>query len=133
MTLGVLPALTCDFRYVLEVGELDVLHVAHLVHNPHHRRRQFPGVVGTQHGHGNVRLDAAQLFEKVDVEVGAAKLAVRDALHTNVFLELHDLADGLVLDLAQLLRRDGSVGLLLAGFQQVFGAQKTTYVVVAGG
>jgi hypothetical protein len=40
--------------------------------------------------------------EEVDVEIGAAELAVGDALQAHVFLELDDLADGLVFDLAKL-------------------------------
>ena len=81
----------------------------------------------------DVGLDAAELLEEVDVEVGAAELAVGDALEAHVLLELHDLGDRLVFDLAQLLGRDLALGLLLARLQQVLGAQEAADVVVAGG
>jgi hypothetical protein len=48
-------------------------------------------------------------------------------------LKAHDLGDGLVFDRAQLLGIDLAFGLLGAGLQQVFGAQKAANVVVAGG
>ena len=64
---------------VLEVGLLDVLHVAHLVDHADHRRRQFLRAVGLPHGDRDVGLHAAELLEEVDVEVGAAELAVGDA------------------------------------------------------
>jgi hypothetical protein len=66
-------------------------------------------------------------------KVGAAELAVGDALQAHVFLELHDLGDGLVFHRAQLLGRDVALGFLFAGFQQVLGAQKAADMVVAGG
>jgi hypothetical protein len=118
---------------VLEVGQLDVLDVAHLVDHAHHRRRQLLRAIGLTDGDRDVGLDAADLLQKVDVEIGAAELAVGDALQAHVFLELHDLGDGLVFDRAQLLGRDVALGLLLAGLQQVLGAQKAADMVVAGG
>ena len=74
-----------------------------------------------------------ELLEEVDVEVGAAELAVGDALQADVLLELHDLGDGLVFDGAKLLGRDLAPGFLLARFEQVFGAQETADVVETGG
>ena len=52
-------------------------------------------------------------------------------LQADVLLELHDLGDRLVLDLAQLLGRDLALGLLLARFEQVLGAQEAADVVGA--
>jgi hypothetical protein len=118
---------------VLEIGELDVLDVAHLVDHAHRGRRQFLGAVGLADGDRNVGLHAAELVEEVDVEIGAAELAVGDAFQADVFLEADDLGDGLVFDRAQLLGRDLALGLLLARFEQVLGAQETADVVVAGG
>ena len=88
---------------VLEVGALDVLDVAHLVDHAHHRRRELLAAVGLPDRDRDVGLDAAELLEEVDVEVGAAELAVGDALEADVLLELDDLGDRLVLDFAQLL------------------------------
>jgi hypothetical protein len=91
------------------------------------------GAVGLADGDRDVGLDAADLLQKVDVEIGAAELAVGDALQSDVLLELHDLGDRLVFHRAQLLGGDVALGLLLAGFQQVLGAQKAADMVVAGG
>jgi hypothetical protein len=118
---------------VFEVGLLDVLGVAHLVDHADHRRRQFLAAVRLPDGDRDVGLDATELLEEVDVEVGAAELAVGDALQAHVFLELHDLGDGLVFHLAQLLGRDLALGLLGAGFEQVLRAQEAADMVVAGG
>ena len=79
VTFGVMPAATWRLQ-VLEVGALDVLDVAHLVGDADHRRRQFLAAVGLADRHRDVGLDAAQLLEEVDVEVGAAELAVGDRL-----------------------------------------------------
>ncbi|MCY1541485.1 hypothetical protein D9M68_771810 [compost metagenome] len=107
--------------------------MAHLVEHAHRGRRQFLGAVGAADGDRDVGLHAAELVEEVDVEVGAAELAVGDALQADVFLEADDLGDGLVFDLAQLLGRDLALGFLLACFEQVLGAQEAAHVVVAGG
>src|SRR3546814_8793517 len=48
-------------------------------------------------GHG----DAGEALEKVDVEEGAAELAVGDALQAGVLLALHHRADAVVLDLPE--------------------------------
>jgi hypothetical protein len=118
---------------VLEVGELDVLRVAHLVDDADHRRGQFLGAIGLSDGDRDVGLHAAELFQEVDVEVGAAELAVGDGLQPHVGLELHDLGDRAVLDLAQLGGRDLALGLLLARLQQVGRAQEAADVVGAEG
>ena len=132
VTLGVWPAVDLRLQ-VLEVGLLDVLGVAHLVDHADHRRGQFLGAVRLPDRDRDVGLDAAELLEEVDVEIGAAELAVGDALEADVLLELHDLGDRLVFDLAQLLGRDVAARLLGAGFEQVLRAQEAADVVVAGG
>ena len=83
---------TCALE-ILEVGQLDVLDVAHLVDHAHHRRRELLGAVGLLDRDRDVGLHAAELLEEIDVEVGAAELAVGDALQADVFLELDDLGD----------------------------------------
>jgi hypothetical protein len=118
---------------VLEVGELDVFDVAHLIDHAHHRWRQFHGAVGPLDSDRDVGLHPADLLQEIDVEIGAAEFAVGDAFKAHVFLEPHDFGDGLVFDFAQLFRRDLALGFLLAGLEQVLGAQKAADVVVAGG
>ncbi len=103
--------------------------MAHLVDHAHHGRGEFLGAVRLDDGDRHVGLDAAELLQEVDVEVGPAEFAVSDALQAHVLLELHDLGDGLVFHLAQLLGGDLALGLLLAGFQQVLGAQEAADVV----
>ena len=118
---------------VLEIRELDVLGMAHLVNDTDHRWGQLLGAVGLAHGDRDVGLHTAELLEKVDVEVGAPELAVRDALQAHVFLKLHDLGDRLVFHQAQLLGRDLARGLFFARLEQVLGTQEAADVVVAGG
>ena len=131
-TFGVWPADTWRLEE-LEVGELDVPGVSHLVDDAHHRRRQFFGAVGSADGHRHIGLHAAQLLQKVDVEVGAAELAVGDALQADIFLELDDLGDRLVFDFAQPFGRDLAVRMLFAGFEQDLGAQEAADVIGAEG
>ena len=65
------------------------------------------------------------------MEVGAAELAVGDALQADVFLELDDLGDRVVLDGAQLLRADAAGGALGARVEQALRAQEAADVVGA--
>ena len=48
-------------------------------------------------------LDALEAFEKIDVKIGAAELAVGDSPQAHVLLGMHDFADAIVLDRVQLL------------------------------
>jgi len=116
---------------VLEVGALDVLDVAHLVDHAHHRRRQLLRSVGLPDRDRDVGLDAAELREEVDVEVGAPELAVGDAVQADVFLEPDDLRDGVVLDGTQRLGRDLAARFSLARLEQALGSQETADVVGA--
>ena len=116
---------------VLEVGELDVLDVTHLVDDADRRRCELLGTVGLLHGDGDVGLDAAELLEEVEVEIGAPELAVGDGLQADVGLEAHDLVDRAVLDLAQLRGRDLAAGLLLTRLQQVSRTEEAADVVGA--
>ena len=79
--------------------------------------------------HRDVGLHAAQLRQEVDVEIGAAELAVGDAVQAHVFLELDDVGDGAVFHRAQLLGRDLALGVLLARVEQELGAQEAADVV----
>ncbi len=105
--------------------------MADLVDDAHHRRRELLGAVGLPDGDRDVRLDAAELLEEVDVEIGAAEFAVGDRLQAGVLLHLHDLGDRAILDRAQLRRRDLAARLLLARLEQVFRAQEAADVIGA--
>ena len=118
---------------VLKVGQLNILGMAHFVDNFHHGRGQLFAAVRTLHCERNAHLHAAQLRQKISVEISAAKLAIGDALEADVLLELDDVADGLIFNQAQLHRRDAAIGRLVAGLQKEFGAQKTADMVVSGG
>jgi hypothetical protein len=124
-----LAALAHDLRF--EIGELDVLHMAHLVDHTHDRWSQLLGPVRLFDHHRNVRLDPAQLLKEVDVEIGAAEFAVGDRLQADILLELDDLGDCLVLDLAQLGGAELALGLLVARLEQVLGAQETADMIGA--
>jgi hypothetical protein len=80
---------------------------------------------------GNVGLHAAELLQEVDVEIGAAELAVGDALQADVFLELDDLGNGVVFDGAQGLFGDLAFLLLRAGVEQALRAQEAADMVGA--
>ena len=107
---------------VFKVGALNVFHVLDLVHHLHHGRRQLFHAIGAQHGDRDIGRDTAELLQKVDVKVSAAKLAVGDAFKADIFLKLHDVGDGLVFHSTKLLSADFAFGFLLAGIQQKFGA-----------
>jgi hypothetical protein len=75
--------------------------------------------------------DAVELAEKVGVPKIAAKLAVGDSLHANVFLHLHGIANAAVFDLAQLRVIDPSLLALLPRLQQLPRTQEATDVIGA--
>src|SRR6185369_2166466 len=60
-----------------------------------------------------------ELRQEVGVPQKAAVLAVGDALEAQVLLRLRHLGDRLVLDLAELLRRDLALRLLLARVEHI--------------
>src|SRR5262249_4217635 len=103
----------------------------HLVDDAHHGRRQLLGAVRALDHHRDVGLHAAQLLEEIDVEVGAAELAVGDRLQPDILLEPDDLGDRLVLDLAQLGRREVALRLFLARLEEVFRPEEAADVVGA--
>jgi len=81
---------------------------------------------------GHDRHHALELLEEIDVEIGAAELAVGDALQAPVLLELDDVADRLVLDRAQLGAADRVLlEMLVARLEQLFRAQEAAYVIGA--
>jgi hypothetical protein len=116
---------------VLEVGELDVLHVPHLVDHAHHGRCELLAAVGPLDHHRDVGFHAADLLEEVDVEVGAAELAVGDRLQADVLLESDDLGDRPVFHLAQVGGANLAFRLFLARLEQVFRTQEAAYVIGA--
>src|SRR5690606_3033948 len=73
--------------------------------------------------------DARQALEEVDVEEGAAELAVGDALQPHVLLALHHPADAVVLDRAQPVVVERAGRMPLARLDEAPGAQEAADVV----
>ena len=73
----------------------------------------------------------AELVDEVHVPRGPAELAVGGRLQSHLFLQLHHLADRLVLDAAQLRVVDLSRGVALARLQQLARAQQAADVIRA--
>src|SRR3546814_14211407 len=77
--------------------------------------------------------DAVEALQEIDMEEGAAELAVGDALEPDVLLALRHLADAVVLDPAQGLARDLARRVLLARLHEAPGPRQAPAVVVADG
>src|SRR5262249_885668 len=75
--------------------------------------------------------DTLQSFQEIDMEKGAAELAVGDAFEANCFLFLDDLTDILIFDTAQFLFGNFLVEILFAGFQQRLWPEQTAHMVSA--
>src|SRR3546814_12337049 len=75
--------------------------------------------------------DAVEALQEIDMEEGAAELAVGDALEPDVLLALRHLADAVVLDPAQGLAGDLARRVLLARLDEAPGPQKAAHVVGA--
>src|SRR5690606_18882268 len=82
---------------------------------------------------GDAGGDALELFQEIDVEEGAALLAVGHGLQAAVLLNLHDVANALVLDGAQRGAVDTFLREVLAGLLEGGGAQQAAHVVGAEG
>src|SRR3546814_13108209 len=65
--------------------------------------------------------DAVEALQEIDMEEGAAELAVGDALEPDVLLALRHLADAVVLDPAQGLAGDLARRVLLARLDEEIG------------
>src|ERR1700722_3945600 len=76
-------------------------------------------------------LDALEALEKIDVEEGAAKLAVGNALKAHVRLGAHYFANARVLDCMQLSGGEAAGGEAFTRFPQPLGAKETPYMVCA--
>ena len=74
-----------------------------------------------------------ELLEKIDMEVGASKFAVGDALQTKIFLHADNVPDCGVLDFAQLAAIDLTCAGALASIEQFDGAQEAADVIGAKG
>src|SRR5687768_2669521 len=74
-------------------------------------------------------LDAVEAVQEVDVPPVAAELAVGDRLQADVLLQLHRLADRLVLGGLQLAGGGGALAHLLAQVVQLMGTQQAADVV----
>ena len=74
-------------------------------------------------------LDAVQLLEEVDVEEGAAELAVGDAAEADLLLAAHHVPDRRVLDRAQGRGIDLAAGAARARLEQALRAQEAADMV----
>ena len=72
---------------------------------------------------------AADLLEKVGMEISAAAFAVSYRVQADLFLQLHQIDDGLVLDLADLFRRQGAALALAPGLQNLGRTQQTADLI----
>ena len=83
-----------------EVGALNRPRMADLSGHLHHRRLEIDVAFRAVEFDVNaaLRLHALELRQEIDVEIRAPILAVGDAAQAQVFLELDDAADRLVLD-----------------------------------
>ena len=99
----------------------------------HDRRREIDVARGTVKAHGDAALglDSLELLEKIDVEVRAPIFAVGNSGKTCVFLEANDVADGGILDVAQLGATDFVLADAFARLEQRRGAQEAADVVGA--
>ena len=75
--------------------------------------------------------DPAQLVDEVHVPRSTPEFPVGRALQPDVALHLHDLADRVILDRAQLLGGELAGGELFAGCQQLLRPQQAAHVVGA--
>ncbi len=75
--------------------------------------------------------DAVEPLEKIDVEEGAAELAVGDALKADLLLPPGGFGDALVLDRAQILGRDPALGAPRPSVEQALRAQQAADMVGA--
>ena len=89
-------------RQIFEVFKLNVFHVPYFVDHAHHWRRQLFGAVRLLDSDGDVALHAAELFQEVDMEIGAAIFTVGNRLKSDALLKLHDGGNGGILRVAQL-------------------------------
>ena len=76
-------------------------------------------------------LDALEALKKIDVEEGAAKLAVGNPLQAHVLLGAHDFANARVLDCVQFGGGQAAGGEKLARFPQPLRAKETPDMVGA--
>ena len=116
-------------------GALDARGVAQLAGDPHRRRLEadLAAVVAAE-ARGEAALadrHAIEPLEEVDVEEGAAELAVGDALEPDLLLLAHRLGDALVLDRAQLVRAGSRPRAPRARLEQPLGPQQAADVVGA--
>ena len=89
------------------------------------------GLAETRDEFAVVGFDALEPLEEIDVEIGAAKLAVGDSLQAHVLLGAHDLADACVLDRVQVGGRKLAGREFLARLAQALGPQEAPDMIGA--
>lgn len=122
---GILDAQLLQLRVQeLEVVDLDRLGVSQL--SGHNQPRRSGQAVRCDVGRRDIalRLDAVEVDAEVDVEVGAAELAIRHGAEAIFNLALHDSRNVLVLNLAELFGGDLASGSFVTRGQNNLGTQK---------
>ena len=116
-----------------EIGALNRFRVAHLARDVHDRRLEIDVALRAVKldVDAALRLDAFELREEIDMEVRAAKFAVRDPAQSQILLKLDDAANRFIFDAAQLRSADAPLLELLACVEQEFRPQKTADVIGA--
>ncbi len=119
----------------IEIRSLNRRHMPDLAPDVHRRRLEadLGPVVSTEcrDEFAVMGLDAFQALEEIDVKVGATELAVGDPLQPDVLLRMHHLADALVLDCMQIIRRETAAGEPFARRPEPLGPKKTADMVGA--
>ena len=103
----------------------------HLVDDAHHGRGEIDIATFAVKADGNAALDldAFQLLEEVDMEIGAAELAVGNALEPEIFLESDDIANRLVFDHSLRVAIDLCALVPIARVEQSFGSKEAADVI----
>ena len=101
----------------------------------HDRRREIDVAAGTVEADGDATLglDAGELLQKINVEIGPPEFAVGNAFETETFLKADDVANGHVFHLAQLRPRNLALAVSLARIEQCSGAQEAADMIGAKG
>ena len=109
--------------------------MTHRRRDVHDRRREIDVAAGTVEADGDATLglDARELLQKINVEIGPPEFAVGNAFETETFLKADDVANGHVFHLAQLRPRNLALAVSLARIEQCSGAQKAADMIGAKG
>ena len=115
----------------LEVVDLNRFDMSHRTDDVHHGRRKIDRSRGAVKACRDATFghDAGELLEKVDVEIRAAKLTVRNAVEPGVLLHLDDVTDRGIFDVAQCGARAFAFGKSFTRIEQLRRPQETADMI----